>query len=498
MRYLVTVLLSIFSFYAHAQEDERVIKNIRTDFGALGDGVHNDHEAFKEASKFFNERGGNGTLIIPAGTYLVGRQLEYGALVPIIYQPFAEGQATNPFYKLGVPVMVISGCKYFTIEGQGSPVIRFADDMVFGGFYADGKPMPLKDKQGNAVVPAQNSIAFVGDGIYIENSKNIIIKGIELDGNSPGHIVGGNISADGWQWGQSGIILEQVKKITIDNIKVHHFAVDGLQLRNSTSPDMDSIRSHNIMLRHSSFDYNGRQGFSWTGGAGVTAINCSFSNTGMAYNGSLKARLSTSPGAGMDIEPESDPHIGIYRLVKEGAFTQCKFENNTGVSMVADIYDEQAGRVAQDIVFNDCTFWAGDSWSVWVSHPGFTFSDCKIYGSVVHSYSGKKLGKETRFISSHFEDKAYPGRTGKTHTLMGNYLVEIADGIGTTFEQCTFTAHKKRFYYLTSSEPNNEAGKFVVRDCKFINASGTAAPKNVMAEGVLFKGRNEHIDLPAR
>lgn len=498
MRYIITALLSLLSLYLHAQNDELVTKNIKTDFGALGDGKHNDHEAFKEASKFFNERGGNGTLIIPAGTYLVGKQLEYGALVPIIYQPFAEGQATNPFYKLGVPVMVISGCKYLTIEGQGSPVIKFADNMLFGGFYADGKPMPLKDRQGNTLVPSQNSIALVGDGIYIENSRNITIRGIELDGNSPAHNIGGNISADGWQWGQSGIILEQVKKVTIGDVKVHHFAVDGLQLRNSTVASIDSIRSQDIILHYSSFDYNGRQGFSWTGGAGLEAINCSFSNTGMAYNGSLKGRLSTSPGAGMDIEPESDPHVGTYRLVKEGEFNQCKFENNTGVSMVADIYDEQAGRVAQDIAFNDCTFWAGDSWSVWVSHPGFTFRNCRIYGSVVHSYSGGKPNKETRFISCYFEDKAYPNKTGKMQALMGNYLVEIADGIRTTFEKCTFTSHKKSFYYLTCSDPGNEQSKFVVRNCKFINASGTNAPKNVIAEGVLFTGKNEHIDMPAK
>ncbi len=482
----------------HAQVAERVVKDIKSDFGAFGDGVHNDHEAFKEASKYFNERGGNGTLIIPPGTYLVGKQLGYGTLVPIIYQPFAEGQVTSPFYKLGVPVLVISGCKNLFIEGHGSPVIKFADNMLFGGFYADGQPMPLKDKQGKPVVPDQNSMALVGDGFYIENSSGISIVGIELDGNSPAHQVGGNISSDGWQWGQSGILLNNVSDCKLGNLKVHHFAVDGLQLRNATGPDIDKIPSQQISLNNCKFDYNGRQGFSWTGGAGLKATDCSFSNTGMAYNRSLKGNLSTSPGAGMDIEPESDPHVNTYRLVNNGVFKKCEFNNNTGVAMVADIYDERSGRVAQDIVFDDCTFRSGDSWSVWVSHPGFTFNDCRIYGSAVHSYSGHKKGKETKFIDCHFEDKPFLNEKGKMQAPPGNYLVEIADGIRTTFDRCKFTSHKKSFYYLTCSDPNNEKSKFIVRDCKFVNASGTSKPEETIAEGVLFMGKNEHVDKPAQ
>lgn len=498
MKYIISYLFLFLPLCVSAQDTDYVIKNIRTDFDAWGDGRHNDHEAFKEASKFFNERHGNGMLIIPAGTYLVGRQLDYGALVPIIYQPFAEGGVTNPYYKLGVPVMVISGCKNLVIEGQGTPVIKFTDEMLFGGFYADGKPMPLKDKQGNAIVPSQNSIALAGDGIYIENSKHITIKGIELDGNSIAHKVGGNISADGWQWGQSGILLENVKHVTLEHMNVHHFAVDGLQLRNSTPSHIDSLRSHNITLLQSSFDYNGRQGFSWTGGAGVTATECSFSHTGMAHNKSLKKELSTAPGAGLDIEPESDPNVNVYRLVKDGTFKKCRFEDNKGVGMVADLYNEAEGRVAQDIYFDDCTFWGVHSWGVWVSHPGFTFNSCRIYGAAVHSYDGRKQGKETRFIGCLFEDRAYMNAKGDMIVPPGNFLVEIADGIRTTFDKCIFTAHKKSYYYLSCSDPKNEQSKFKMHSCKFLNASPSDKLKNSVADGVLFTGKNDYIDLPQK
>lgn len=346
------------------------------------------------------------------------------------------------------------------------------------------------------IVPAQNRIALIGDGIYIENSKGIRISDIELDGNSPNHNMGGNISADGWQWGQGGIAMVDVTKCTLERVNVHHFAVDGLQVRNTTASEMDKIVSQSIELLQSSFDHNGRQGFSWTGGAGLTATNCSFSHTGRAYNKSLKGVLSTSPGAGVDIEPESDPNINIYRMVKDGVFTGCTFENNTGAGMVADLYNEAEYRVAQNIRFDDCTFWGTTYWSAWVSHPGFRFNNCRMYGSPVHSFAGSKAGMETKFTNCFFEDKIYVTGKGKRIAPYGNYLVEIADGTGTAFDNCTFTAHKKYYYYLVSSNATEEWAKFKVRNCRFLNASGSDRPKNSIAEGVQFTGNNQYIDLP--
>lgn len=48
------------------------IFNIK-DFGAIGDGITNDTQAFQDAGVTISENNG-GTLIIPEGKYLVGRQ----------------------------------------------------------------------------------------------------------------------------------------------------------------------------------------------------------------------------------------------------------------------------------------------------------------------------------------------------------------------------------------------------------------------------------------
>ena len=486
----------LLPFWSSASDADTIL-NLKKNFGALGDGIHNDHQAFIDASYFLNERKGNATLRIPPGTYIVGRQLDYGVLVPLAYRAFADESMTNPYYKLGIPVFFISGCRNITILGEPGVVIKFQDDLLLGSFEASGKPIPLLDKNGDVIVPPTSAKAFIGDAIYIENSKNIKIGFLELNGNSEHIKLGGNISADGWQAGQTGIALNEVTHCTLENVNVHHFAVDGLQLRNSTASTIEKIEGQDINLLHCSFDYNGRQGLSWTGGSGLRASDCSFSHTGRGYNASIKKALSTSPGAGLDIEPESDPNVNIYRMVRGGLFTRCNFENNTGAGMVADLYDEKDYRIAQNISFDDCTFWGTTYWSIWVTHPAFMFTNCRIYGSAVHSFAGEKPGMETRFISCIFEDKPYSQKSRKAQPPYGNYLVEIAGGIRTTFDNCTFIAHKKAFHYLVCSQPSEEKSKFVVNNCKFLNASGTDKPKNSIAEGVLFKGKNEHIDVPA-
>lgn len=481
MSRVIALLCCLLFAVASWSQDAFVVKNIKSDFGALGDGRSNDHQAFSDACRFFNERKGNGRLIIPAGTYLVGRQMDYGALVPLSYRFLCDDAYQNPYYKLGIPVIYLSGCSNIEIVGAdtgGRSIIRFGDSLLLGSFER-GKPMP------EGVVPPAGKVALIGDAVYMERCTGVRIRHLELDGNLPAHIIGGPVTADGLQAGQSGIALVDVTHADLEFLEVSRFAVDGLQVRNITAATMEQVQSQHINLVQCDFLYNGRQGFSWTGGAGLTARECSFSKTGRAINRSLGKPLSTAPGAGLDIEPESDPHIGAYRLVKDAEFSNCRFEDNAGVSMIADLYDAREYRAAQDVRFNNCIFRGTTFWSIWVTHPGFRFSGCRIAGAVVHSYSGNMKGMETTFTKCHFEDDK-PG-------LYGEYLVEIADGKRTTFDSCVFTARRKKFYYLVSSDPKN--AKFLLRNCTFINASGSARAKECIAEGVEFSGRRD-IDRP--
>ena len=96
---LIFLLLPVVGF-----NQNFIIKNIHS-FGAKGDGKTNDHDAFVKAANYFNNRGGNGKLIIPKGTYIVGKQ-EYYA-----------GKNGKPAY-LGVDLLHFKNVNNLSVEGK--------------------------------------------------------------------------------------------------------------------------------------------------------------------------------------------------------------------------------------------------------------------------------------------------------------------------------------------------------------------------------------------
>src|ERR1043166_7586049 len=110
---LITTITSAFS-------QTYVTKDIKS-FGAKGDGKTNDHEAFQRAAAYFNDRGGNGSLTISKGVYLVGKQT------------FTGGQANKPAYN-GENVLSFAKIKNFTIQGSSGATLRYVDSLRFGAF----------------------------------------------------------------------------------------------------------------------------------------------------------------------------------------------------------------------------------------------------------------------------------------------------------------------------------------------------------------------------
>lgn len=91
------------------------------DFGAIGDGITNDTQAFQDAGIAISENNG-GTLIIPEGKYLVGRQT------------FANGINKGYAYK-SEDILAISNCtNEVVIKGIGKVEIKAIDSLKFGSF----------------------------------------------------------------------------------------------------------------------------------------------------------------------------------------------------------------------------------------------------------------------------------------------------------------------------------------------------------------------------
>ncbi|MBZ4190006.1 right-handed parallel beta-helix repeat-containing protein [Niabella beijingensis] len=376
-----------------------VEKSIK-EFGAKGNGKVSDHEAFKKALAFFDKRHGNGKLIIPNGTYRIGRQVyNFGAKKKNLYSPD--------------DVVQITGFENFTIEGQGQSILIYESGLKFGSFESQTKKLEVKRNFFD-----RTKAAFPGYCIRIENSKNVLIQNIQLDGNLKSMNIGGGYGDVGIQLPYTGIYILNSVSVRIKNTYVHHFGQDGITISNANKvPD-------NIQLSESKFEYNARQGLSWIAGNGLSVYKCVFGNTG-------EGGLFSPPGAGIDIEPERGS-------VRNGKFEFCEFSNNKGCGVVADRGD------SKNMTFSNCVFNVKDNWAIWVTAPDYNFLNCRIYGPVVHGYRATNDNDATKFIKCYFEDIAGKGNTVSKFMIETNYASRIL------IKDCEFSINYKRPFWFVS------------------------------------------------
>ncbi|QNF33819.1 right-handed parallel beta-helix repeat-containing protein [Adhaeribacter swui] len=398
-----------------------VIKDIKY-FGAKGDGKSNDQIAFEKAAAYFNKRGGNGKLIISKGTYLIGKQT------------FTKGHEGKPAYE-GADVLKFKNIENFTLSGQKGSKLKYIKGLKFGSF--DPSTGKVFSSKRNFV--DYKYAAFIGHCINFENCKNIKVNDFEIDGNNQSISLGGIYGDVGRQLPHYGFFIKNCRKLIINNVDVHHFALDGISIANSFN---DNLRDE-IEIINSKFSFNGRQGFSWIGGNGLVIKKSSFNNTG-------KASVASPPGAGVDIEAEVGP-------INNGYFEDCEFINNNGCGLVADNGD------SKNCTFKNCTFWGVSAWSIWINRPVFTFIECNIYGSFVHGFNASNDVAATKFINSKFEDKPFEGKP-----VYGKFLIESNGRKRVSFSGCSFIAHQKKLCWVQGSSSWLPEEKYQFSNCNFL------------------------------
>jgi hypothetical protein len=380
-------------------------------FGAKGDGKTNDHLAFQKASEYINKAGKNIKLIIPKGKYIVGVQ-----------------NPSTTVYLAGSTALAISNCSNIIIEGNKAAKIIYADGLRFGSFDPDTKQA---FKPSGEFYDRRYS-AQIGNCISIDKCNNIVVKNFIADGNLDKLDIGGAYGDKGIQLPHYGLYISNSAGIKIENCEFNRFACDGAVI----------YGSEGFNLINSKFEYNGRQGLSWVGGKKLRAINCSFSYTG-------SGKLSSSPGAGVDIECE------VSGTISDGNFENCTFVDNSGPAFLAE------SGSSRDVVLTNCTFWGLRNWSIWVKKPNFTFKSCKIYGSFVHGFNTTSEAEATKFYDCIFEDKPLNGKQP-----YGSYLAEVDSKKLMIFENCSFTTNKqKAIWYHGLANNTNEQAAF--RNCTF-------------------------------
>lgn len=396
--------------------------DLRTDCGAKGDGQTDDTSAFQKAAELLGQAGG-GTLVIPPGVYVVGRQNH------------APGQ--YPFYRTE-PIFRVKGLKFLRIEGNRA-TIRRAAGLRFGSFDKEtGEPfhpqkMPFVDWR---------YAANVGNILEISHSENIFISDLELDGNVGELIIGGQYGDTGRQLPGSGIFIYNCSRVWVEQVHSHHQPLDGIMIGYYGLKEEDPPTPHTLV--DCVFEYNARQGLSWIGGRGLRAYRCRFRHTGRALNAGKP--FASAPGAGLDIEAEES-------ICRDGYFEECEFVNNIGCGSVADSGDGGYSR------FVRCLFWGVTSWSAWSAKPGLVYEDCTFYGSIVHAFGSDDPALATRWIRCKFEDRPWENGEGP----YGNFLAELNGNLrNVTFDSCTFVANRRRSIWCSG-----QGFRFV--DCEFVH-----------------------------
>lgn len=347
-------------------------------FGAKGDGVTNDTEAFQELSRAVAIAGG-GEIVLRKTTYLVGRQRQ-AARSGAAYA--FEPSSLLEFVGLRRPLV---------IRGNGARLLC-APGLRFGTF----DPISgLKTRHDYPYLEAGELATPYRWMIRVEDCAGPVeIGDVELDGNLSNLQIGGGYGDTGWQIPAVGLFLKNNRgREKIVRVYSHHHGQDGIQIdgldadRGSAAVSvLDSVRT----------EHNGRQGVSLVGGRNYAFVRSRFNNTGRTV-------LGSNPGSGVDIEAEADKKIRAIR------FADCEFSNNFGPAMVADSGD------SEDISFTRCTFIGATNWSAWPNKPRMRFFGCTFVGPVVRAYGDKTPERATQFHDCVFRDDPALSPTGKVY-----------------------------------------------------------------------------------
>ena len=374
---------------------------------------------------------GGGTIILSKTTYLVGRQ---GPDPEMWWLSFAPS-----------PILKFEGCSgYLKILGNGAR-LRCADGLRYGTFDPSTgaptqHPMPY-------TTPGESATPYIGMVVVENCTGKVEIRDLELDGNSEGLDLGGTFGDTGWQIPAFGLLLrDNTGGEHVSNVYTHHHGQDGLCL--DSLPD----RSLGTLLENVVSEYNGRQGCSIVGGAIYTFVNCKFNHTG-------RARLFSSPGAGVDIEAEVRP-------VRNVSFTGCEFSNNRGVGMVADSGDSEGAT------FDNCRFIGTDTWAAWPRKPQFRFSDCLFVGCIVQPYFDEvNPDNAVQFRRCKFVDDPALSPTGQLSAVGHGYIADLGAGdTNVLFDDCYFDLRYAALLPYT--------GQCIYNDCTMFQASdGMSYPR---------------------
>jgi hypothetical protein len=372
-------------------------------FGAKGDGVTNDTDAFARMAEALSRRGG-GEVLLRRATYIVGRQTQaFRSRASYAFEPSK--------------IMEFVGLRGgLTIRGNGAK-LKAAPGLRYGTFNpATGartrNAMPYI-KPGELATPYRAMIRVEKCAGPVE------ITDLELDGNLKALQVGGQYGDTGWQIPGTGLLLvDNSGTEKVARVYAHHHPQDGVTI-NGLDRSRGSAAASLFEDVHCA--YNGRQGVSLVGGRGYSFRGCKFNHTG-------KGGIASAPGGGVDIEAEGG------KKVRDISFSGCEFANNEGAGMVADTGDSEG------VSFDRCTFVGATSWSVWPNKPRFRFTRCTFVGALTRAHGDPQPERATQFHDCTFRDDPALSPTGRVFggANTDRPIADLPGNRNVLFSRCRF------------------------------------------------------------
>lgn len=371
-------------------------------YGARGDGVRNDTEAFGRLSAAVTAAGG--------GTIELGRRRIYrvGEQSP---GP-AEGWAFEP-----LPIIAFTGLAGdVVIRGNGA-TLRCAPGLRYGTFdratgNATHHAMPFLD--GHEAASPYRAM------IQIERCTGLVsVSDLELDGGVNALTLGGDFGDTGKQIQCDGLRLcDNRGPERVERVYSHHHGRDGIYIDGWDDDRPAGVESIVTAVRS---EYNGRQGVSMVGGRRYRYLGSAFAHTG-------RGPIYSNPCAGVDLEAEAGKRIRDVR------FADCTFVDNFGCGLVADNGD------TLDVGFERCSFIGTTNWSVWPNRPGLRFTGCRFVGAMVHAWGDADPARATHFVDCDFLDDPALAPGGRIYggENLTRPIADLYSNPNALFDHCRF------------------------------------------------------------
>jgi len=330
-------------------------------FGAIGDGIADDYDAFQRMAAMVSTTGGGTVTLRPGRTYFLNRFI----------------RPNN-----GIADVIFRGCSGLTIEGNGAAI------STKGDYFRD----------------ARTTRGLTG--LRFEDCSNVQISNIELIGNVQRTTRAAGVT----EAATHGLIFGGCSDVTIDGVTARHFAADGLYIRESMVGTAARYpASRRFTVRNSRFLYNARQGLSVIQLRDATFEGCEFSYTGYVdARSNAGAYGNHAPSAGVDIEPNATPTTArpVDVLTGNINFRHCRMVGNLGGALLAEQL-HGAEATIENVVVEACTIQASQ---VSPSRYGLIFD--VPGGAIVHSRLN--MGDKTIFLGWYPQSSASPAFSGNS------------------------------------------------------------------------------------